>query len=90
MESYHAQGVNHHSLRTRRAGTRRFMSVHILVPGAWTVQRGHNLLEEIEGKIRQISPEITVFTHLEPIEDPISFEDRQLDRPVASEPMANP
>lgn len=85
LESYRAQGISHHSLRTRQAGTRRFMSVHILVPGAWTVQRGHNLLEEIEGKIRHISPEITVFTHLEPIEDPVSFEDRQLDRTEAPE-----
>jgi cation diffusion facilitator family transporter len=84
LESYRRQNVDYHSLRTRQAGTRRFMSVHILVPGAWTVQRGHDLLEEIEAKIRQIGPEVTVFTHLEPLEDAASFEDRQLDRPAST------
>lgn len=82
LDSYSAQQVKYHSLRTRQAGARRFMSVHVLVPGAWTVQHGHNLLEEIEAKIRQVTPEVTVLTHLEPLEDPVSFEDRQLDRPV--------
>ena len=81
LDSYSTQKVKYHSLRTRQAGARRFMSVHILVPGAWTVQRGHNLLEEIEAKIRQTTPEVTVLTHLEPLEDPVSFEDRNLDRP---------
>ncbi|MFN8492739.1 MAG: cation diffusion facilitator family transporter [Caldilineaceae bacterium] len=81
LDSYSTQKVKYHSLRTRQAGARRFMSVHILVPGAWSVQRGHNLLEEIEAKIRQTTPEVTVLTHLEPLEDPVSFEDRNLDRP---------
>ena len=83
LDRYRPQNVDYHSLRTRQAGTRRFMSVHILVPGAWTVQRGHDLLEEIEAKIRQTGPEVTIFTHLEPLEDSASFEDRQLDRPEA-------
>jgi cation diffusion facilitator family transporter len=82
LDSYSTQKVTYHSLRTRQAGARCFMSVHILVPGTWTVQRGHNLLEEIEAKIRQTGPEVTVFTHLEPLEDPASFADRQLDRPA--------
>lgn len=89
LDGYSVQGMKYHSLRTRQAGTRRFMSVHILVPGAWTVQRGHDLLEEIESKIRQMLPEVTVLTHLEPIEDPVSFEDSQLDRVEAAEPLAN-
>ncbi len=89
LDSYSAQGVKYHSLRTRQAGTRRFMSVHILVSGAWTVQRGHDLLEEIESKIRQMLPEVTILTYLEPIEDPVSFADSQLDRTVTSGPLAN-
>jgi len=47
--------------------------VHVLVPGAWTVQRGHELLERVEEAIRDALPECTVFTHLEPLEDPVSF-----------------
>jgi divalent metal cation (Fe/Co/Zn/Cd) transporter len=67
-------------LRTRQAGARRFISVHVLVPGAWTVQRGHHLLEAIEHDIRSALPNTTVFTHLEPIEDPLSWQDQELDR----------
>lgn len=36
--------IAYHALRTRYAGARRFMSVHVLVPGQWSVQQGHDLL----------------------------------------------
>jgi divalent metal cation (Fe/Co/Zn/Cd) transporter len=55
--------------------------VHILVPGKWTVQRGHNILEQIEREIRQTLPgPTTILTHLEPVEDPVSMEDIAIDR----------
>jgi cation diffusion facilitator family transporter len=74
------EGVQYHALRTRQAASRRFVSVHILVPGSWTVMRGHRLLEQIEQDVRTALPSTTIFTHLEPIEDPVSFEDQTLDR----------
>ncbi len=80
LESRAADGVQYHALRTRRSGAQRFVSVHIQVPGAWSVQRGHTLLEEIESDIRQALPRVHVFTHLEPLEDPVSWEDIRLDR----------
>lgn len=73
-------GIQTHALRTRQAGVRRFMSVHVLVPGDWTVQHGHDLLEHLELDMRATLPEITVFTHLEPIDDPASWDDVTLDR----------
>jgi cation diffusion facilitator family transporter len=69
-----------HALRTRQAGARRFVSVHVLVPGGWTVQRGHDLLERIEAEIRGAVPNATVTTHLEALEDPVSWQDQGLDR----------
>jgi cation diffusion facilitator family transporter len=80
LDRYQAQGLQFHALRTRRAAGRGFVSVHVLVPGAWTVQRGHELLEELEQELRSAVPGITVFTHLEPLEDPASLLDRELDR----------
>ena len=77
------EGIQYHALRTREAAARRFVSVHILVPGAWTVAHGHTLLERIESDVREALPGISVFTHLEPIEDPASFEDQNLDRAAA-------
>ncbi|HMK08686.1 MAG TPA: cation transporter dimerization domain-containing protein, partial [Anaerolineales bacterium] len=80
LESYASRGARFHALRTRQAGARMFVSVHIQVPGRWTVQRGHELLEEIERDVRRALPGSTVFTHLEPAEDPVSFDDLALDR----------
>jgi len=74
------EGIQYHALRTRCAAARSFVEVHVLVPGAWSVQRGHNLLEAIEADIRGKLSNVTILTHLEPIEDPISFQDTGLDR----------
>ena len=84
IETYQAQGVAFHALRSRVAGHRRFVSVHVLVPGRWTVNQGHDLLERFEGELRATLDNLHVFTHLEPIEDPLSYVDEELDRSDAS------
>ncbi len=80
LARYADLGVQFHALRTRQAGARRFVSLHVLVPGDWTVQRGHRLLEDVETGIRTVLPNATVFTHLEPSDDPASWDDVELDR----------
>lgn len=80
LDGYADRGVRYHALRTRRAGARSFVSCHVQVPGSWTVQRGHDLLEEIEEEVRRRLPDASVFTHLEPVEDPRSWSDEALDR----------
>jgi cation diffusion facilitator family transporter len=80
LKPYDAQGVKFHALRTRSAARRAFVSMHILVPGEWSVQRAHHLAEEVERQIRQALPMIVVFTHVEPLEDPSSWKDSSLDR----------
>jgi cation diffusion facilitator family transporter len=80
LQGYQQDGVQFHALRTRRSGRRKFMSVHVLVPGHWTVQRGHELLERIEADIRRGLPGASLLTHLEPLDDPASFADEHLER----------
>ena len=81
MEKYHKQGVTFHALRTRQAAARRFISVHILVPGEWTVHDAHHVAEDFESDIRTaLGSAVTVFTHIEPVEDELSMEDMFLDR----------
>lgn len=80
LEKFLQDGVQYHALRTRQSGVRKFVSLHILVPGEWTVQRSHRLLENIESSIRHSLPGVTVFTHLESLDDPASWEDIDLDR----------
>lgn len=80
LARYRESGIRFHALRTRQAGQRRFLSMHVLVPGDWSVQRGHDLSEKIEEELRYELPGSTVFIHIEPEEDPASFEDVGLDR----------
>ncbi|MCS7338783.1 MAG: cation diffusion facilitator family transporter [Verrucomicrobiae bacterium] len=75
LRNYEQMGVQFHELRTRQAGAQKFVSVHVLVPGAWTVREGHQLLDRIEADIRSALPEAVVFTHLESLEDPCSWDD---------------
>jgi cation diffusion facilitator family transporter len=84
LERHLLEGVQYHALRTRQAGARRFVSLHVLVPGNWTVQRGHAPLERIEADLRRELPNVTVFTHLESLNDPASWEDTTLDRAAAA------
>ncbi len=78
LSPYDRQKIQFHAIRTRIAGARRFVSFHVLVPGAWTVQQGHDLCEEIESAICTALPNMNVFTHLEPLEDPKSWTDQEL------------
>jgi cation diffusion facilitator family transporter len=80
LKHYESGGIHYHALRTRQAGTRAFISLHVLVPRDWTVQRGHDLLEQLERDIRAAVPGAQLFTHLEPLGDPVSWEDIDLDR----------
>jgi cation diffusion facilitator family transporter len=80
LASYTAYGVQCHAFRSRQSGSRRFVSFHVLVPNEWTVQRAHQLVEQMEADVRNAVSNITVFTHLEPLNDPASFADMKLDR----------
>ena len=66
LASYRQRGLEFHALRTRQAGTRSFITLHVLVPGAWTVQQGHDWSERIETDLRRALPGVHVTTHLEP------------------------
>ena len=70
--------VDFHAVRTRESGARQFMEMHMLVPGSWTVQQGHDAMEDLIEEINVEFPDLRVTGHLEPIEDPRSYEDMHL------------
>ncbi len=80
LDRHEAAGIRFHAVWTRQAGARRFVSMHVLVPGDWSVRRGHELLDRIEEEVGGALPQVHVFTHLEALEDPSSFADQHLDR----------
>jgi cation diffusion facilitator family transporter len=75
--------MHYHALRTRRAGTFRFVDFHLLVPGHWSVQQAHDLTGKIENAIRAVLPGVEITVHVEPIEEPASWADSDL---LAHEP----
>jgi cation diffusion facilitator family transporter len=80
LDAHQTEGVRYHALRSRQAAARKFLVVHLLVPGDWTVRRGHQIAEEIEQEIIKTIPQSNIATHIEPIEDPLSQQDVNLDR----------
>jgi cation diffusion facilitator family transporter len=80
LDRYRDEGLAFHALRTRQAGARAFATIHVLVPGNWTVKKGHDHSERIEADLRAVVPHVNVTTHLEPKEDPVSLADEDLDR----------
>ena len=87
LTGFRKQGLDFHALRTRQAGGRAFVTLHVLVPGEWSVQQGHDWAEQIEAEIGKALPHTHVTTHLEPMEDPASMNDQDLDRSLP--PSAN-
>jgi cation diffusion facilitator family transporter len=80
LDRYRARGIDFHALRTRQAGARSFVTLHVLVPADWTVAQGHSLAHEVERDIREALPDAAVLTHVEPLGYPESYQDADLDR----------
>ena len=80
LDAHAEEGVRWHALRTRQAGGRRFISVHVLVPANWSVQQAHDLSEKLEGEVAAAINRATLFTHFEPQGDPRAEGDFRLDR----------
>lgn len=78
LASHTRDGIDFHAVRTRESGARQFMEMHMLVPGAWTVQKGHDVMEDLIDEINVEFPDLRITGHLEPIEDPRSYEDMHL------------
>jgi cation diffusion facilitator family transporter len=75
LDSYQAQGVGYHALRSRQAAARKFLVVHLLVPGEWSIRKGHLLAEQVEKQVIETINNANIVTHIEPIEDQLSMDD---------------
>ena len=79
LDRHRSDDIDFHGLQTRVSGRHRFVSVHVLVPGAWTVQQAHDLLEVVEDDLRAALEDLQVTTHVEPREDHRSYDDSTYD-----------
>jgi cation diffusion facilitator family transporter len=80
LGEYQQQGVGFHALRSRQAAARKFLVVHLLVPGEWSIRQGHALADRFENDVRAALPNANIVTHIEPAGDPLSMQDADLDR----------
>ncbi|NMO02505.1 cation transporter [Gordonia sp. TBRC 11910] len=74
LEHFRGDGIDFHDVRTRAAGHQRFVQLHMLVPGDWSVRAGHDLVEQVEESMRDAVEDLIITIHLEPVEDPRSYE----------------
>lgn len=81
LDTLRHEGGDYHALRTRISGAKSFVDVHVLLPGNMSVQAGHDLCERLEKEIQSKLPHVEVLTHLEPLEDPRSWDDPE--KPLA-------
>ena len=80
LATYRRKGVSFHGVRTRQAGRRSFVSLHVLVPGDWSVTEAHAFADRLEREVEASLPGAAVTTHLEPAEDPASLADIEVER----------
>ena len=81
LDQYRQKGIEFHALLTRQGAARRFISLHVLVPGAMSVHDAHHIAEDIEADVRRAVGDAFVITHIEPVDDEISLHDIPVDRP---------
>ncbi|MFH0976485.1 MAG: cation diffusion facilitator family transporter [Spirochaetota bacterium] len=75
LEKYKKTGISYHALYTRKSSAMNFITLHLLMPGDWTVSKGHKITKQIEKDIKCDFPNSDIFIHLEPFNDPESFDD---------------
>lgn len=60
-----------HKLRTRQAGSRRLVDVHIQLDDELTFSAAHGITEDVEGRIRETLPNVDVIVHAEPFDEEV-------------------
>lgn len=77
LKNHHDKFVAYHKLRARKSGPRRFIDLHLVVPGEQTVQAAHDLCEQLEAEIEAALPNASVTIHVEPAEDAASWDEEE-------------
>jgi cation diffusion facilitator family transporter len=80
LDGLQSQGVSYHALRSRQAASYKFLVVHLLVPGSWSVRQGHEVAEQVENQVCESLTNANIVTHIEPIDDPSSLLDERIRR----------
>lgn len=66
LEKHSSQFVEFHELRTRKAGSQRYVDLHLVVPREWAINKVHSLCDDIERDIGNKLRDAYVLIHTEP------------------------
>ena len=66
MREHMGELVGFHSLRTRKAGSERYIELHMIMARDASVERAHNLCDHLEEDIKSKLPNACVTIHVEP------------------------
>lgn len=66
LASYATQYVEFHDLRTRKAGSQRYIDLHLVVPKEWAIQKVHALCDQIERELCGRFSGAHILIHTEP------------------------
>lgn len=65
LTGFAGDGVSFHALRGRRAGSKRHVDLHMVVPPETTVRSGHVMSGRVKGAVREALPDTDVLIHIE-------------------------
>ncbi len=66
LQNHSQSFINAHQIRTRQAGKHRYIDLHLVVRDDMTVEKAHQLCDEIEREIKRELPDADVTIHVEP------------------------
>jgi cation diffusion facilitator family transporter len=66
IQKYAGHFLEFHEMRTRKAGSDRFIDFHLVVCHDANVETAHSLADKMEGEIIRVFPRASVIIHLEP------------------------
>ncbi len=70
IEKYSGKYFEFHKMRTRKAGSDRFIDFHLVVCKDANIEEAHNLADQMEQEITREFPRGSVIIHIEPCDDP--------------------
>lgn len=69
LDEHTSEFVDYHEMRTRRAGSTRFIDLHIVVKKRLSVDKAHKLTDHLESDLVKAFPDIQIMIHVEPCDD---------------------
>jgi len=68
-EHFGGEVVGFHKLRTRKAGSQRYIDLHLVMPRHASIEEAHNMCNHLEKDIEEKLPRADVTIHVEPCDD---------------------